>query len=196
MFVADACAALAHLAARPEVDPRRVALAGFSYGGMATQHARCAQMADALAPDGLRFVGHVSYYAPCIARFVDNRTTGAPLFMLYGADDQLIQPDRCEQTASEMRRGGSHVEIIAYPGAVHQWDGSMQAGLKWSSQHVEGGVAMTRRRRRSDGLVERHCSHQVARWWQDEMSGGGSGRRSRQVWQVRMLRSKLVCRRL
>ena len=84
---------------------------------------------DALAPDGLRFVGHVSYYAPCIARFVDNRTTGAPLLMLYGADDQLIQPDRCEQTASEMRRGGSHVEIIAYPGAVHQWDGSIQRPL-------------------------------------------------------------------
>ena len=75
-------------------------------------------------------MGHVSYYAPCIARFVDNRTTGAPLFMLYGADDQLIQPDRCEQTASEMRRGGSHVEIIAYPGAVHQWD----------EKHAEAGT--------------------------------------------------------
>jgi dienelactone hydrolase len=87
MFVADANATLTHLAARPEVDPRRVASAGFSYGGMATQHALYAQMADALAPNGLRFVGHVSYYAPCIARFVDDRTTGAPLLMLYGTDD-------------------------------------------------------------------------------------------------------------
>ena len=45
-------------------------------------------------------------------------------------------------------------------------------------------------------LAERHCSHQVARWWQDEMSSDGSGRRSRQVWRVRMLRSGPVCRRL
>ena len=129
MFMADAYAALAYLATRPEVDPHRVVLAGFSYGGMATQYALYAQMADALAPNGLRFVGHVSYYAPCIARFVDSRTTGAPLLMLYGADDQLIRPDRCEQTASEMRTGGSEVEIIAYPGAVHQWDGSMARRL-------------------------------------------------------------------
>ena len=129
MFVADAYAALAYLATRPEVDPHRVTLAGFSYGGMATQYALYAQMADALAPNGLRFAGHVSYYAPCIARFADSRTTGAPLLMMYGTDDQLIQPDRCEQTAREMRAGGSHVEIIAYPGAVHQWDGSMQRRL-------------------------------------------------------------------
>src|SRR5580704_17395342 len=103
MFVADAYAALAYLATRPEVDPHRVALAGFSYGGMATQYALYAQMADALAPNGLRFVGHVSYYAPCIARFVDSRTTGAPLLMLYGTDDQLIQPDRCERTERNAR---------------------------------------------------------------------------------------------
>ena len=45
-------------------------------------------------------------------------------------------------------------------------------------------------------LAERHCSHQAVRWWQDEMSSDGSGRRSRQVWRVRMLRSGPVCRRL
>jgi putative transposase len=36
-------------------------------------------------------------------------------------------------------------------GLVHHSDRGGQAGLKWSSQHLEGGVAMTRRRRRSDG---------------------------------------------
>src|SRR5271166_1904246 len=129
MFVADAYAALGYLATRPEVDAHRVVLAGFSYGGMAAEYALYAQIADALAPNGLRFAGHVAYYAPCIARFVDSRTTGAPLLMLYGADDQLMQPARCEQTASEMRLGGSHVDIIVYPGAVHQWDGGMERRL-------------------------------------------------------------------
>jgi dienelactone hydrolase len=128
-FVADAYAALSYLAGRPEIDARRVALTGFSYGGMATEYAMYAQIADALAPDGLRFVGHVAYYAPCIARFADNRTTGAPLLMLYGAEDELMQPDRCEQVANDLRQGGSHVDIIAYPGAVHQWDGGMERRL-------------------------------------------------------------------
>ncbi len=33
---------------------------------------------------------------------------------------------------------------------IHHSDQGSQAELKWSSQHLEGGVVMTRRRRRSD----------------------------------------------
>src|SRR5436305_11173493 len=35
-------------------------------------------------------------------------------------------------------------------GLIHHSDRGSQGGVKWSSQHLEGGVAMTRRRRRSD----------------------------------------------
>jgi len=129
MFVADAYAALHYLANRPEIDGRRVALAGFSYGGMATEYAMYAQMAEALSPDGLRFAGHVAFYAPCIARFADSRTTGAPLLMLYGADDELMRREHCEEVATDLRAGGSHVDIVSYPGAVHQWDGGMPRGV-------------------------------------------------------------------
>jgi hypothetical protein len=40
-----------------------------------------------------------------------------------------MQPDRCEQAANDLWAGGSHVEIIVYPGAVHQWDGGMERRL-------------------------------------------------------------------
>jgi dienelactone hydrolase len=125
MFVADAYAALRYLAARPEIDDRRVVLAGFSWGGMAATYALYAQLADLLAPPGLRFAGHVAFYAPCIARFADNRTTGAPLLMLYGGRDELIRPDRCAEVAADLRHGGSAVTTIVYPEAVHQWDGGL-----------------------------------------------------------------------
>lgn len=125
MFVADAYAGLRYLATRREIDPHRVVLAGFSWGGMATTYALYAQLADALAPPGLRFAGHVAFYAPCIARFADNRTTGAPLLMLYGGKDELIRPDRCAEVAADLRAGGSTVTTIVYPDAVHQWDGGM-----------------------------------------------------------------------
>lgn len=125
MFVADAYAGLRFLASRPEIDRRHVVLAGFSYGGMATMYALYAQMADRFVPPGLRFAGHVAFYGPCIARFDDSRTTGAPLLMLYGAGDELIRPDRCAQAAQDLRAGGSTVDIVSYPGAVHQWDGGL-----------------------------------------------------------------------
>lgn len=129
MFVADAYAGPRYLASRPEIDARRVVLAGFSYGGMAATYAMYAQLADKLAPAGLRFAGHVAYYAPCIARFRDSRTTGAPLLMLYGGQDELMRTPRCEQIADDLRGGGSQVQIVVYPDAVHQWDGGRPRGV-------------------------------------------------------------------
>jgi hypothetical protein len=51
---------------------------------------------------------------PCIARFGDSRTTGAPVLMLLGAADELIRPDRCTRIADDLRLGGSRGDIISY----------------------------------------------------------------------------------
>src|SRR5262249_41215160 len=129
MVLADAYAGLAWLAARPEIDAAHVVLTGFSYGAMATMYALQAQVAERAAPPSLRFAGHGAFYGPCIARFADQRTTGAPLLMLYGGDDELIDRARCEQIAQDLRAGGSAVAIRVYPGAVHQWDGGFERRL-------------------------------------------------------------------
>ena len=134
MFDADAYAGLRYLASRPDIDPHRVVLAGFSYGGMAATYAMYAQEADRFMPPGLRFAGHVAFYAPCIARFRDSRTTGAPLLMLYGQDDELMRASRCEQVADDLRGGGSAVQMVSYPGAVHQWDGPL--ALRTIGRHL------------------------------------------------------------
>jgi dienelactone hydrolase len=144
MMLADAYSGLRFLASRPEIDPQRVVLTGFSYGAMATMYALYAQIADKLAPlqpDGqrLRFAGHVAFYGPCIARFEDSRTTGAPLLMLIGGGDRITDRSRCAEIAADLRateqdrglqaHGGSRVETIVYPGAVHQWDGAFAPRL-------------------------------------------------------------------
>src|SRR5690606_39827086 len=59
----------------------------------------------------------------CIARFEDNRTTGAPVLMLMGRGDQIIDIDRCGEVAADLREGGSEVEMIVYQDAYHMWDG-------------------------------------------------------------------------
>jgi dienelactone hydrolase len=125
MAIADAYAGLRFLRQRLEIDPARVALIGFSYGAMATMYALNAGVAALMAPGGERFAAHAAFYGPCIARFAEPRTTGAPLLILYGTGDALIDPARCEAFAADARRGGSSVEVIAYPGALHQWDGGL-----------------------------------------------------------------------
>ena len=124
MMLADAYSALGMLAGRPEIDPRHIVLTGFSYGAMATMYGLYAQIADRLAPAGLRFAGHVAFYGPCIARFTDSRTTGAPLLLLIGGADEIVDQARCAEIAQDLRAGGSRVETVVYPGAVHQWDGA------------------------------------------------------------------------
>ncbi len=129
MFDADAYAGLDLLARRPEIDASHIALIGFSYGGMAATYAMQSMLADRLARRGERFAAFASYYAPCIARFDDVRTTGAPLLMMFGGRDQLINQGRCAAVAADLRRGGSAVTILDFARAVHQWDGEMAPRL-------------------------------------------------------------------
>jgi dienelactone hydrolase len=123
-MVNDAYAALRYLAARPEIDARRVAVMGYSYGALAALLAAYAMPAERFAPDGLRFAAHVSYYGPCLARFADRRMTGAPILLLAAENDAVTDPTRCVDVMADIRAGGAQVDLIRYPGAFHQWDGN------------------------------------------------------------------------
>ena len=126
MMIADAYAGLRLLSGHAAVDAGKVALMGFSYGGMAAVLAAYAQVAEKAAPDGLRFAAHVAFYGPCIARLEDRRATGAPVLMLWGSEDALIDPERCAEIAADLRKGGAAVRTISYAGAFHQWDGAWE----------------------------------------------------------------------
>lgn len=124
MALADAYSGLRFLDAMPEVDGDRVALMGFSYGGISTMLAAFAQTAEALNPNGKRFAAHVAFYGPCIARFDDTRATGAPVLLLAGSEDGIVDPERCGEIVEDLRDGGAEAEFVLYDGAYHQWDGS------------------------------------------------------------------------
>ncbi|MEM9221129.1 MAG: dienelactone hydrolase family protein, partial [Pseudomonadota bacterium] len=109
MALADAFATRAWLAARPDIDGERIAIIGFSYGGMSATYAAYRQVLNAY--DAAPFAAHVAFYGPCIARFDDSTTSGAPLLMLWGEQDEIMDPDACEATAEDLRAGGSTVEI-------------------------------------------------------------------------------------
>lgn len=146
MILADVFAAQKALAARPEIDAERIALIGFSYGGMVSLYAAHRQVATAyrryfemvhLPP--LR--AHVAFYAPCIARFEDTRASGAPVLMMWGDQDELIDAERCRATAADLRAGGAEVETIEFPGAYHQWDGNLET--PWRAPRSLVGCAFT-----------------------------------------------------
>ncbi len=148
MMAADAYAALAWLAARPEIDAARVALLGFSYGGLASVYAVNDGAARLLAQGPQRFAGHVAYYAPCIREFADPRTTGAPVLLMSGGRDETFDALRCAGLAAELRAGGSDTRLVVYEEAYHQWDG--RPGADWRPSR---GIRHCRFRLDADGTV-------------------------------------------
>lgn len=122
MMLADAFGGLRFLRQHPAVDPDRIGVMGFSYGGMITVLAAYDQMRRLMAPDLPGFAAHASYYGCSIPRLDDPTATGAPVLIQIGAKDRNVSVERTERIAGDLRRGGAEVELVVHD-AWHQWDG-------------------------------------------------------------------------
>ena len=118
---ADAFAALRWLAARKDVDPRRIHLMGWSNGGMA--------VLNTLRPDapgreaeGPQFRSAVAFYPGCGALSHGEYRPIAPLLIQSGGADDWTPARNCVELARKARAAGAAVEIDVYEGAHHAFD--------------------------------------------------------------------------
>ena len=115
--VADAQAALRWLAARPDVDPDRIHVMGWSNGGSTVLHAARARV----VPGEPRFRSAVAFYPGCrvlIAR--QPYRAAVPLLIEIGAADDWTPASYCRTLVAEAQ--GARVEIDVYEGAHHAFD--------------------------------------------------------------------------
>jgi dienelactone hydrolase len=107
---ADAIGARAWLAARPEIDPARIALLGWSHGGSTTLW----------AADAPGFAAFVALYPGCTAVGREARwAPAAPLLLLIGEADDWTPAHACRALAAA---AGPRVTYVEYPGAFHGFD--------------------------------------------------------------------------
>ncbi|MNX84744.1 Dienelactone hydrolase family protein [compost metagenome] len=98
------------LAARPEVDPARMAAMGYCFGG---------GVALELARSGADMAGTVSFHGsldtpdPTASRFKGK------VLVLHGAEDKAVTMQDVLAFQDEMRRGRVNYQINLYGGAVH-----------------------------------------------------------------------------
>src|SRR5882757_4734593 len=125
-------AALATLAAMPEVDAGRIAAIGFCFGG---------KMVLELARDGADLKAVVSFHG-----VLSTATPAAPgrvkasVLVLTGADDPLAPPDQVRDFENEMRAAiVADWQVISYGNTLHGFtnpaaDGSMLRSALYNAQ--------------------------------------------------------------
>jgi dienelactone hydrolase len=122
MMLADAFSALKLLGNNPQIDAARIAISGWSLGGMVALYAAWLPLAEALAPDGERFCAHLPFYPAAYIRTEEERWSGAPIQILHGEIDDYTPLILATGLAAELKPLGVDIEIKVYPDAHHSFD--------------------------------------------------------------------------
>jgi dienelactone hydrolase len=130
--VADAFAALRLLASHPSIDAQRIAIMGFSRGGVASWRTAVERIIAAQQlPEGLRFAAHIQVYsAGCsgVLRLIvkPGVFSKAPELWIHGDADDYTPIGACRDYSKRIGEAGTPVEFVSLPGAYHKFDGDDQ----------------------------------------------------------------------
>ena len=151
----DAFAALAYLANREEIDPERIGILGFSWGGFVSLAAAEEFYANTFGGT-LRFAAHVAHYPVCygfnntkidLLQPADEKgtqflnLTGAPVLIQIGTEDDYDNgADNCRSLIAQLpnREDRRAVHLGVYKGAYHAWD-RLQIPLTVSDPFADEG---------------------------------------------------------
>ena len=140
----DAFGALRALARHPAIDPARIGLMGFSWGGIVSMLAATRLHAERWRGDTPGFAAFAPLYPVC---WMYNRRpgydfgdlVGRPMLIQCGADDVYDKPGTpAALVASLPAADRAAIELVVYPGATHAWDRSEGAVIVEDPLAYEG----------------------------------------------------------
>lgn len=124
----DIYGALAYLAARPEIDPQRIGIMGFSWGGVVSMLTATRKYTERYMGSGLRFAAHAPFYPVCwaynhVPDYEFSDLTGAPVLIQTGELDTYEAPDTCPSMVLKLSPADQRlVSVKVYPGATHAFN--------------------------------------------------------------------------
>lgn len=121
--VPDVYGALRVLATHPKIAPDRIALMGFSHGGILTISASTQWARETYAPgDSPHFRAFFPVYPYCNSVVPEWEAVSAPVRVHTGALDDWTPAKPCEAWTERLRANGFDAAITVYPDAHHGFD--------------------------------------------------------------------------
>jgi dienelactone hydrolase len=114
--------ALEVLSKHPRIDPNRIAIMGFSKGGVAGLYASLERFQQAYAPANANFSAYIAFYAGCTTYIDDEKVSNHPIRVYHGAADDWVPPTTCRDYITRLRAQGRDAQFIEFPGAHHAFD--------------------------------------------------------------------------
>ena len=149
----DAEGALAWLAARPDVQPDRVMLQGWSNGASTALDTMMRQASGEAAAKGRRFRAALVFYPGCGPKALLSRRVGvdAPVWVFLGSADEEVSPTVCADVLG--RATGGPVSVTTYPGAMHDFDDPGKARQSDAANRDAKADALARAATLLDGVA-------------------------------------------
>ncbi len=123
LAIVDAYRALELLSTHPQIDPTRIALLGFSYGGVVSLYASLTRFQRLHGPPGATFAAHIAFYPFCNYLFVDDeQVSGRPIRVFHGTADDWTPVGPCREYVARLRRAGKDAQLLEFPAARHAFD--------------------------------------------------------------------------
>jgi len=118
----DAISANVYLRTLSYVDPNRIVVIGWSWGGSAALVASAKALPPAVGAAAATFRTTAAFYPECgyLQRY--STSPRVPVLILVGTADDIAPPDKCESAAQAAASNGQPVTIKTYDDAEHGFD--------------------------------------------------------------------------
>lgn len=121
--IIDLYRALAMLAANPRIDPNRIAVMGFSRGGVPALYSSLTRFQRMYAPEGVSFAAYVAFYPQCNTRYLDDEAVSdRPIRLFHGIADDYVSIVPCRAYVERLHKAGKDVQLTEYADAHHVFD--------------------------------------------------------------------------